>query len=131
MRITISRAELPEQQDRLDDEAGVVALVQVEAALERGDRHAGETSRGAAGPRDPGAVATGQPGRSSNGMATGSSRSSARLPSPEPEHDADTRHEVRAGADGSDERGEAGGLLGRGDRTGSVDGRVMSLIGRA
>ena len=42
----------------------------------------------------------------------------------------DARHEVRAGADGGDERGEAGRLLGRGDRAGAVDvghGRRIGL----
>ena len=38
------------------------------------------------------------------------------------EDDADARDEVRAGPDGGDERGQPGGLLGRGDREGPVDG---------
>ena len=42
------RTELPEQQDRLDDEPGVVALVQVEAALEHDHASARPACRGGA-----------------------------------------------------------------------------------
>ena len=53
-----------EEQDGLDDEARVVALVQVEPTLEHDDGPAAEATQRAAGPTWPGAVAAGQPGRS-------------------------------------------------------------------
>ncbi len=77
------RTELLEQQDRLDDQTGVVALVQMEAALEHDDRAPAEATEQQR-PACPGAVAAGQPGSSANGIATGSASSSASSPRPEP-----------------------------------------------
>ena len=50
---TIAAPRRMEQQDRLDDEARVVALVQVEAALEHHDRASRRACRAAAGRRAP------------------------------------------------------------------------------
>ena len=75
-------------------------------------------------PACPGAVAAGQPGRSANGIATASSRSSARPPRPGAEDDPDLGHEVGPGADRGHEGGEAGGLVGGRDRARGVDRRV-------
>ena len=112
------RPEPPEQQDRLDDEPGVVALVQVEAALEHHDRDASQRPSSSR-PTWPGAVAAGQPGRSSNGIATASSSRRRGRPGP-------TRGRCRprgrggAGPDRRLERVEPGGLIGRRDRAGRV-----------
>ena len=114
------RAELPEQQHRLDHEAGVVALVQVEAALEHGDGDAGEAPQqqparvpGRRGDRPAGQLLEGDRDRVLEVVGEAAETGA--------QHHADPRHEVRPGADGGDERGEAGRLLGRGDRAGAVD----------
>ena len=125
VRTTIPRAEPAEQQDRLDDQPRVVALVEVEPALEHHDRRARRAARGAAARRDPGAVAAGQPGSSANGMATASSRSSASPPSPEPSTIPTRGHEVATGP-GPRPRGRRAG---RAARAGGI-GRGRSRTSR-
>ena len=114
------RAELPEQQDRLDDEPGVVALVQVEAALEHDHRPPGEPAeeqpsgvprRGRRRPagqlrerdRDGILEVVGQPAE------------------PGAEHDPDLGHEVGAGAHRGHQGGQTRRLVDGRDRARRVD----------
>ena len=69
-------------------------------------------------PTWPGAVAAGQPGRSANGIATGSSSSSARPPNPDPSTIPTSGTRSLTGPDGGLEGVEARRLVGRGDRRG-------------
>ena len=114
------RAQPLEQEHRLDDEPGIVALVQVEPTLEHDDRATGERPSSRR-PTWPGAVAAGQPGSSANGIATASSRSSARPPSPDPRTIPTSGTMVRPGPDGGLEGGEPGGLVDRSDGSRRID----------
>ena len=118
------RPEPLEQQHRLDDEARVVALVEVEAALEHDDRPtaeraqqqpAGVAGRGGGGPAR----------RSAKGIATASSRSSASPPSPEPRTIPISGTSGANCADRRLQHRQACRLTGRRDRA----GRVQALAG--
>ena len=123
VRIASRGAELAEQQHRLDDEARGVALVEVEASLDGDDRHAADRPEDQAadvarrrrdGPA--GQVLEGDRGRVLDLVGEAAQ---ARA------HDhADGRDEVAPLADGRRERGEAGGLVGRGDRAGAVESGI-------
>ena len=106
------RAEPPEQQDRLDDEARVVALVQVEAALEHDDRPAAEPARAAAARRGPARSRPASRAGRRTGSRPASSRSSARPPRPEPRTIPTSGHE-RASGRGRRPRARRAGRAGR------------------
>ena len=119
------RPERLEQQDRLDDESRVVALVHVEAALEHDDGPAGQ--RAQQQPADvPGrrrrwpAGQVRERDRDRVGQVVGESAE------PGSEHDAELRDEARPGADGGRERGDAGRLLDGRDGARRVDVRRSS-----
>ena len=116
------RAELLEQQDGLDDEARVVALVQVEAALEHDHRPAAEPAE---------QQSTGMPG-SGRGRPAGQLRErdgdrileiGCELTESRPEHDPDLRDEGRPGADRRHEGRQPGRLRGRWDRPRRIERR--------
>ena len=115
VRTTIPRAEPAHEQDRLDDEPRVVALVHVEPALEHDDRHAVEPAE-----EQPADVT-----RRRRGRPAGQVRERDRdrvlevvgeAAEPRAEDDPDPRHEVDPGPDGRLERVEPGGLVGGRDR---------------
>ena len=104
------RAERLEQQDRLDDESRVVALVQVEAALEHDDRSPAELAQ-----EQPADVARGRRRRPA-GQVRERDRDRVdevvgEVAETRPEHDADLGHERGPRADGGRQRGDAGRLL--------------------
>ena len=114
------RAELPEQQDGLDDEPRVVALVQVEAALEHDHRPPGQPAE-----EQP----SGVPGRGRRGPA-GQLRERdrdgilevVRQPAePGAEHDPDLGHEVGAGTHRGHQGGQPRRLFDGRDRARRVD----------
>ena len=115
------RAELLEQQDGLDDQARVVALVQVEAALEHDDRAPAEAAE-----QQPAGMPRGGRRRPAGQLRE---RDRDRIlevvgqpAEPGAEHDPDLRDERRPGADRGHEGGEPGRLLDRRDRPRRVDG---------
>ena len=122
------RAEPPEQQDRLDDEPRVVALVQVEAALEHDDRAAREPAE-----EQP----SGVPGRGRGGPAgqvgerdrDGILEVVREAAEPRAEHDPDLGHEVGPGTHRGHERGEPRGLVDGRDRARRVDRASSRDIG--
>ena len=116
------RAEPAEQQHRLDDQAGVVALVEVEPALEHDDRDATEPTEEQAA--DVAGRRRGRPaGQVRERDRDGVLEVVGQAAEPRAEHDADPRDEIGPGTDGGLERGQAGGLLGR------RDGRARSTAG--
>ena len=104
------RAQLPEQQDRLDHEPRVVALVQVEPALEHHDLDAGEAPE-----QEPADMARrGRLGPARHLVERDRHRvlDGVREPAePRSQHDADARRDRRPALHGLDEGLQARGLL--------------------
>ena len=126
------RPELAEQEDGLDDEPGVVALVDMEPALEHRDRRAPEPAE-----QEPADV-TGRRRRRPAGQVGERDRDRVREvvgqpAEPRSQDDPDLRDQVRPGPDGRLEGVDPGGLVGRRDRAGAIDraGAVGSAHGRA
>ena len=115
------RTEATHEQHRLDHQARIVALVEVEPALEQDDRHARQLAE-----EQPTGMAGGGRGRPAGQVGErdgdGAVEVVRQAAEPRAEDDADVGHEVRTGADGGDQGGEAGRLVG---------GRIGSRIGRA
>ena len=123
-------AEAAHEQDRLDDESRVVALVHVQPALEHDDGHAVETTEeqaadvaGGRGGRPAGQVREGD--RDRIGDVVGQA-AEARA-----QHDPDPRDEVAPGPDGGLEGVESGGLIGGRDRGPWVESHRAQRTGGA
>ena len=131
VRTTIRRAEGVEQQDRLDDEPRVVALVEVEPALEHDDDPAAEATRAAAGRRGPAPWPPASRAARRTGSRPGprARRRARRGRSPSTMPTSGTSDGPVAHR--RDERGQAGGLIRRRDRPRSdrVDDRSGRTCG--
>jgi hypothetical protein len=109
-----------EEQDGLDYEAWIVALVDVEAALQHDDRAAGQPSKQQSSdvPGRRRRWPAGQVGKGDRNRILDIVRNAAKTGS---QDDPDVRDDVGSGADGGFERSESGRLLDRRYRTGGVD----------
>ena len=114
-----------EQQDGLDDEPGVVALVQVEPALQHGDRPPGEPAEQQ--PADVAGRRRSRPaGQSVERDRDGILEIVGETAQARAEDDADLGHEIGVLPDGIDERRQAGGLLRWRDGSRRIDGVGMA-----
>ena len=112
-----ARPEALEQQHRLDDEPGRVALVEVEAALEHDHRPCRRGSRAAAARRGREPSRRASPGKLGEGDGDRVLELVGEPAESRSEHDPELGHEVRPGAHGRGE-GSRAGRAGR--RVGSV-----------
>ena len=129
VRTTIRAPEPPEQQHGLDDEARVVALVQVEAALEHDDRPPAE--RAEQQPADVARRGRGRPaGQVGERDRDGVLEVVGEAAEPGAEDDPDLGHEVGPGADGRLERVEARRLVERAGSGAPGPGASTASAGR-
>ena len=108
-------AQLVEQEHGLHDEPRMVALVDVEAALEHHDGNTGEATQ-----QEPAGVPGGRGCRPARELVEGDGDGVIEIvgeaPEPGAQDDPDIRDEPRPRAHRRDERGQPRGLLGGGDR---------------
>ena len=108
------RAQASEEQYRLDHETRVVALVEVEPALEHHDGRPAQSPEKQ--PADVTRRGRGRPARQLGERdRDGILDLVGQIAQPRTKHDPDPRHEVGPGANGRGQRIQAPGLLGRGD----------------